>query len=99
MKFQQKKGNDKKPDKEIEVNNVIKEKINLEKLESIEQEINKIMNDLKERNKDNSQEKNMFSDICDIQTKILTEVTKNNENKNDVKNYENEEEEEEEDDQ
>ena len=58
------------------------------------------MNDLNERNKDNSQEKNMLNNICEIQTNILNEVTKKNEKKeSDAKNEDDEEEEEEEDDQ
>ena len=59
------------------------------------------MNDLNERNKDNSLEKNMLNNICEIQTNIINEVRsrieeKGNEGKNDENN---EEEEEEEDDQ
>ena len=90
----------KNENKKVNINNLIKGKINLEKLESIEKEINNIMNDLNERNKDNSQEKNMLNNICEIQTNILNEVTKNNDKKeNGAKNDDNEEEEEEEDDQ
>ena len=95
----------KKENKKINIDNIIKENINIEKLENIERTINKIMNDLNERNKENSQEKSMISNICDIQTKLIDEVTKNNEaqgetkGKNDKEDDDDDEEEEEEDDQ
>ena len=90
----------KKENKKINIDNIIKENINIEKLENIERTINKIMNDLNERNKENSQEKSMISNICDIQTKLIDEVTKNNEaqgeteGKNDKEDDDEEEEEE-----
>ena len=93
----------KKENKKINIDNIIKENINIEKLENIERTINKIMNDLNERNKENSQEKSMISNICDIQTKLIDEVTKNNEaqgeteGKNDKEDDDDEEEEEEDD--
>ena len=92
----------KKENKKLNINNVIKENINIEKLENIERSINKIMNDLNERNKENSQEKSMITNICDIQTKLIDEVTKNNEEQGETEgknNKEDDEEEEEEDDQ
>jgi len=93
----------KKENKKLNINNLIKENINIEKLENIERSINKIMNDLNERNKENSQEKSMITNICDIQTKLIDEVTKNNEEQGETEGKNNkeddEEEEEEEDDQ
>ena len=57
------------------------------------------MNDLNERNKDNSLEKNMLNNICEIQTNIINEVRSRREEKgNEGKNDENNEEEEEEED-
>ena len=52
------------------------------------------MNDLNERNMENSDEKKLLNNICDIQTNILTEVTKNNEEKNENDDDNNEEEDE-----
>ena len=49
------------------------------KLEEIENKLNKLMNDLCERNKENSVEKNLQNNICDLQTKILEEVNKQEE--------------------
>ena len=58
---------------------------------------------LKQISKENSQEKSMITNICDIQTKLIDEVTKNNEEQGETEGKNNkeddEEEEEEEDDQ
>ena len=95
-----KKGDFSKNKQKINVDNLVKEKINFEKLESIEKGINYIMNDLNERNKENSKEKNLLNNICDIQTNILNELTQGSVKKKGKKeqNDDNEEEEEEEDD-
>ena len=91
----------KNENKKLNIDNMIKENINIEKLDYIERTINKIMYDLNERNKENSQEKSMITNICDIQTKLIDEVTKSNEpqgeteGKNDKEDEEEEEEEEE----
>ena len=53
--------------------------VDLGKLEEIENKLNKLMNDLSERNKNNSQEKVLQNDICDLQTKILDEIKKRDE--------------------
>ena len=53
--------------------------VDLGKLEEIENKLNKLMNDLSERNKNNSQEKVLQNDICELQTKILDEIKKRDE--------------------
>ena len=72
-------GNGKQIQKNENLNYSPKEKIDLEKLEQIESKINKLMEDLCERNKENSVEKSLQNNICDLQTKILEEVNKQDE--------------------
>jgi hypothetical protein len=72
-------GDGKQIQKNENLNYSPKEKIDLEKLEQIESKINKLMEDLCERNKENSVEKSLQNNICDLQTKILEEVNKQNE--------------------
>ena len=50
--------------------------INLENFTKIEKKLNSLLNDLNERNKDNSAEKNLQNNICAIQNGILEEVNK-----------------------
>ena len=56
-----------------------KEKIDLEKLDEIEKKIIKLMEDLCERNKENSVEKSLQNNIFDYKNKILDKVNKQDE--------------------
>ena len=53
-----------------------KEIINLEKMDQIENKLNILMNDLNERNKDNSNERTLQNNICDLEQKIMEEISK-----------------------
>ena len=53
--------------------------IDMEKLDNIDKKLSGLMNDLNERSKDNSNEKSMLNNICEIQDKILDIVNKEEE--------------------
>ena len=78
------------------IENLIKmpdETININKLIQLENKLNILMEDLCKRNKDDSTEKKLQNNICELQNKILEDVNKLEEENND-----DDEEEEEEDD-
>ena len=71
-----------------------KEIINVQKLEQIQNKLNVLMNDLCERNNNNSVEKTLQNNICDLEAKILDQVNKQRKSKEEEEEEDEEEEEE-----
>ena len=99
LKFQDKLKEKKNSDEigqKPKIENLIKmpdETININKLIDLENKLNVLMEDLCKRNKDDSVEKKLQNNICELQNKILEDIKKLDEENNDDNDEEEEEEE------